>query len=127
MTQMSENRSVKEDESWTFSKRISIETIVLLLIQTVVLTIYITRMDGRIERGEDTTQLILKIVETLPDTKNRVSLLEARQVDALTVIDRISKIEAQMNNMQSLLQVQSGLINRIDDKLGAQQSYPKQK
>lgn len=81
------------DSQWHMSKRISIETVVLMLCQTVALVWFASKMDSRIES------------------------LENSQVSAVLMVERITKLEAKVENLGDLVQVQSSVINRIDRKL----------
>ena len=60
---------------WHLSKRISVETVVLMLLQTIAIVWFASKMDSRIEN------------------------LEANQVTALTFVDRLAKVEAQVENL----------------------------
>lgn len=81
------------DSQWHFSKRISVETVVLMLCQTIAIVWFASKMDSRVEN------------------------LENSQVTALTMIERITKLEMTVQNLGDLVQVQSSVINRIDRKL----------
>lgn len=81
------------ENNWHLSKRISVETVVLMLVQTVALVWFAAKIDSRVENLEDS------------------------QVTALTMIERIAKVEMQVNNLSALVQIQSSVINRIDRKL----------
>lgn len=86
MTQPSENQ-------WYLSKRISVETVVIMLVQTVALVWFASKMDSRIEN------------------------LENSQISAVLMVERIAKLETQVTNLGELVKVQSSVINRIDRKL----------
>jgi hypothetical protein len=81
------------ESQWHLSKRISIETVVIMLVQTVALVWFASKMDSRVEN------------------------LENNQVTALTMVERITKLESEVENLGDLVQVQSSVINRIDRKL----------
>jgi hypothetical protein len=81
------------ESQWHLSKRISVETVVIMLVQTVALVWFASKMDSRIEN------------------------LEANQVTALTFVDRLAKVEAQVENLGDLVKIQSTVINRIDRKI----------
>jgi hypothetical protein len=86
MTQPSEGQ-------WHLSKRISIETVVIMLIQTVALVWFASKMDSRIEN------------------------LENDQVTALTMVERITKLEGKVESLGELVKIQSQIMTRIDRKL----------
>lgn len=81
------------DNQWHMSKRISVETVVLMLCQTVALVWFSSKMDSRVES------------------------LENSQVSAVLMVERITKVEAKVENLGDLVQIQSAVINRIDRKI----------
>lgn len=81
------------DNHWHVSKRISIETVVLMLVQTIAVVWFASKMDSRIE------------------------VLEDSQVSAVLMVERITKLEGKVENLGELVKVQSSVINRIDRKL----------
>ena len=86
MTQPSES-------NWHLSKRISVETVVIMLVQTIALVWFASKMDSRVEN------------------------LENNQVTALSMIERIVKVESEVKNLGELVKVQSSIMNRIESKL----------
>ena len=86
MTQPSESQ-------WHLSKRISVETVVIMLVQTVALVWFASKMDSRIEN------------------------LENSQVSAIIMVERITKLEAKVENLGQLVQIQSSIMTRIDRKI----------
>jgi hypothetical protein len=81
------------ESQWHLSKRISVETVVIMLCQTIALVWFASKIDSRVEN------------------------LENNQVTALTLVDRLSKVEAQVDNLSDLVKLQSSIINRIDRKI----------
>jgi hypothetical protein len=81
------------DTHWHLSKRISVETVVLMLCQTIAVVWFASKMDSRVESLEDS------------------------QVTALAFIERITKLEMTVQNLGQLVQIQSSVINRIDRKI----------
>jgi hypothetical protein len=86
MTQPSEGQ-------WHLSKRISIETVVIMLVQTVALVWFASKMDSRVEN------------------------LENSQVSAILMVERITKLESKVEGLGDLVKLQSQIMNRIDRKL----------
>lgn len=85
--------NTQSENQWHMSKRISIETVVLMLCQTVALVWFASKMDSRIEN------------------------LENAQVSAVLMVERITRLESTVDNLSALVQAQSSAINRIDRKL----------
>lgn len=85
--------TANSEDQWRLSKRISVETVVLMLCQTIAIVWFASKMDSRVQT------------------------LENNQVSALLMVERISKLEVQVGNLSDLVQVQSSVINRIDRKL----------
>lgn len=85
--------TMPSESQWHLSKRISVETVVIMLVQTVALVWFASKMDSRIENLENT------------------------QVSAILMVERITKLEAKVENLGELVKVQSSVINRIDRKL----------
>lgn len=82
-----------EENAWHFSKRISIETVILMLVQTVAIVWFASKTDSRIEYLENT------------------------QISAVLMVERITKLEGQVSNLSRLVEVQSSIITRIDRKI----------
>jgi hypothetical protein len=110
MTQPSESQ-------WHLSKRISVETVVLLLGQAVILTIIFSQMHSQITVMTQAIQDLTEAVRAIPKLDNRISILESNQVTAIAMSERITKLEMQVQNLSGLVSVQSQVINRIDRKL----------
>jgi hypothetical protein len=81
------------DNQWHLSKRISVETVVIMLVQTVALVWFASKIDSRVEN------------------------LENAQVSAILMVERITRIETTVQNLGDLVRVQSAVINRIDRKI----------
>lgn len=85
--------NTQSENNWHLSKRISVETVVIMLVQTVALVWFASKMDSRIEN------------------------LENSQVSALLMVERITRLEATVTNLGELVKVQSSVITRIDRKI----------
>lgn len=84
---------MSEDNAWHVSKRISVETVVLMLVQILAVTWFGSKMDSRIERLEDS------------------------QVSALVMIERITRLEVTADNLTELVKSQTTAIASIDRKI----------
>lgn len=85
--------SDQENGSWHLSKRISIETVVLMLLQTMAVVWFASKLD------------------------NRIMNLESDQVSAIEMIERITRLESTVDNLTELVRSQTATIARIDRKI----------
>lgn len=112
-----QERARPRSNGWHFEKRISLDNAFFIGLQMLLAVWFVSKADSRIEKLETWDPFLKQIQDSRPVTLLRLQQLEDRQVQAIAMIERISKLESQVNNLSQLVQVQSAVINRIDRKL----------
>lgn len=86
-------------EGWHLDKKVPISIIIMLLLQTITLVIWATRLDSRVSSVEATTSGHTIVIEAMRSAQNSVSVglarIEERQSQ---MAEGVKDIKNQLNN-----------------------------